>query len=180
MDFAVKTVGPRALVSPVFPAAIRMADPPKHYPRDWKDGGGAFGRNYGSYLAGRSARETGRFATAAILHEDFRYRPSASKNVVGRVAHAIGYTFVDRSDAGHARLAMANFVAAGAGGFVGELYLPPGFNNLQHAGPRAAIEFGSLAGQNIGQEFAPELFRLSRKLHLPGLKMPIPEWWVKR
>ncbi len=38
MAFAVATVGPRALVGPAFPAAIRMANPPSHYPNDWRQG----------------------------------------------------------------------------------------------------------------------------------------------
>jgi len=31
--------------------AIIMADSPKQYPHDWRDGGAAFGRNFGDCLA---------------------------------------------------------------------------------------------------------------------------------
>ena len=178
LDYVVVTSGPRAFMSPVFPAAIRMINPKPNYPREWRLGAGAFARNYANGLAARSATETGRFLTAALLKEDFRYRPSSSKNPLGRVAHAIGFTFIDKSDTGHNRLAISNFVAAGAGGFVGNLYLPRGFNDLSHAQTRMAIEFGSLAGQNILREFAPDLLKLARKLHLPFPRVPLPEWWV--
>src|SRR5579863_7801958 len=72
MDYAVIGAGPRALAGPAFTAAFRMLDAPETYPRAWKDGPGAFGRNYGDALARHGARRTSRFAAAAILHEDFR------------------------------------------------------------------------------------------------------------
>jgi hypothetical protein len=179
LDYSIVTFGPKALVSPAFSAGIRMINPPNAYPRDWKDGGGAFGRNYGAALANRTAKETARYATGALLHEDFRYRPSASKNVWARGLHALAFTVVDKSDSGHDRLAVANILGAGANGFVGELYYPKGFNDLSHAGTRSAIAFGDFAAQNLLREFAPELGRLARKIRAPYIDIPIPEWWVK-
>jgi hypothetical protein len=41
-----KTFGPPAVVLPALGAAYQMINPPSNYPRDWKDGAGAFGRNY--------------------------------------------------------------------------------------------------------------------------------------
>jgi hypothetical protein len=178
MDYVVVAAGPLALFAPAVSAAVRMADPPGVYPRDWKDGAGAYGRNYGASLATRSAWETGRYVTGALLHEDFRYRPSASRNAAARFFHAVAFTVVDKSDAGRNRLAVANFIGAGAGGFVGELYLPRGYNNLSHAETRVGIEFGGMAAQNVLREFSPDLERLSRKLRLPFPRLPIPEWWV--
>jgi hypothetical protein len=180
MVFAVKSFGPRALVNPAFTAGIRMANPPNRYPREWRQGAEAFGRNYGNTLATHTAASTGRFLAAAALHEDLRYHPSSSSNVMVRTAHAIGYTFVDRSDSGRRQLAFANFAGAASGGFVGRLYLPPGFDDVSHAEARAATLFLSFAGQNVIREFSPELLRVARKLHVPRLELPIPEWWVKR
>jgi hypothetical protein len=141
-------------------------------------GADAFGRNYENALASRSAMKTGRFLSSAVLHEDFRYRPSTSRNPIVRSFHALGYTFLDKSDSGHTRIAFANFVGAGAGGFVGDLYLPSGFNNLTHAETRIATAFGGFAVQNLLREFAPELIKLTHKLHLPFPRIPVPEWWV--
>jgi len=168
MDYSILSYGPRSLIAPLFVAGIRMANPPDAYPHDWRDGMGAFGRDYGNTLAIRSALDTGRFLTGAVLHEDFRYRPSSSRNPLARTFHALAFTVIDRSDSGAPRLAVANFVGAGAGGFVGNLYLPAGFNNLSHAQTRMAIAFGSLAGQNLLREFEPDLERLAHKLHLPA------------
>jgi hypothetical protein len=53
--------------------------------------------------------------------------------------------------------ALSNFVGAAAGGFVGNAYLPSGFNNLTHAGQRAKLRFGFAAGGNLFREFAPQM-----------------------
>ena len=180
MAFSVATYGPRALFDPVLGAAIRLAKPRDTYPSEWQHGIGAFGRNYGDGLARKSALETARFATSALLREDFRYRPSKAKNPMVRTAYAIGFTFVDRSDSGKSQLAVSNFAGAAASGFVGSLYMPRGFDDVSHAGTRTAFAFGEFALQNLLREFAPEIGKVAKKLHVPMTPVPIPEWWVKR
>jgi hypothetical protein len=179
-DYLTVVLGPRALFIPTFSATRHMLDPPSDYPRQWRDGPGAFGRNYGNALASRSSRETGRYLTGALLHEDFRYRPSTSTNLCARAWHAVAFTFVDKSDSGRNQLAYSNFVGAGAGGFAGTLYLPAGYNNLSHAETRTATAFAGFAVQNLWLEFAPEALRLKQKLHIPLSAAPVPKWWTKR
>jgi hypothetical protein len=180
MDYATVTIGPRALVGPALSAAITMARPPGSYPHDWRDGGEAFGKNYGSILARNASFRTGRFLTSALLHEDFRYRPSTSKNPLARSFHAIAFTFVDRSDSGQSRIAVSNFVAAGAGGFVGQLYLPRPYNDLSRAESETARLFAGMAAQNLLREFAPDIRKVTRKLRVPFPRIPVPEWWTPR
>lgn len=176
-DFAVITVGPRALVTAAAGSGISMIRP-RNYPRAWRQGPGAFGRIYGSHLATGASEDTARFVTAALLKEDFRYRASTSRNPALRVAHAISFTLVDKSDSGQSRLAVANFAAAAAGGFTPNLYLPAGYNTVSRAETRVAVSFAALAGKNIVAEFAPEIARLARKLHISVHDIPIPEWWT--
>jgi hypothetical protein len=176
VSYAIVTVGPRAIFNPLIPAAYLMLVPPDRYPREWRQGARAFGRNYGDQLATVSALQTARFATGAILHEDLRYRPSANNHLMARAGHALAYTFVDKSDSGHARIAFANFLGAAAGGYVGRLYLPSGFNDVSHADSRAAILFGVLGGRNLVQEFTPDVLRFTRKLHFKLINV-IPLWW---
>jgi hypothetical protein len=178
LDYSILTVGPQALLGDAFIGSLKMLEAPGGYPHQWRLGAGAFGRNFGDVLARRGAFETGRFGTAALLHEDFRYQPSTSRNAFARGFHALRYTFVDKSDSGHNQIALANFVGSGAEGFVGELYLPPGYNTLSHAESRTGVGFAALAAQNLLLEFAPELAKLSRKLHIPATSFPVPEWWV--
>jgi hypothetical protein len=171
-----QTFGPPAFAFPALGAALRMSNPPNNYPHDWTDGGGAFGRIYGSTLATQTSKRTGQFLTEAVLHEDPRYLPARpGSNVGGRVFHAISYTFVDRTDSGARTIAFSNFAGAASGGFVGMAYLPDGFNDPTHAGQRALSEFMMIGIANLAGEFAPQLAPIVRKIHIPKI---VPAWWV--
>ena len=154
---------PSALTAPAFRAGLRMANPPgkgaNQYPPEWRRGAEAFGRNYGDAFAERVSFQTARFVTGAITREDPRYIPSSSHNILARSVHALSFSFVDRSDSGHPMPALSNFVGAAAGGFVGNSYLPAGFNDVTHAGQRATLRFGFFAAGNLFREFAPQMPR---------------------
>jgi hypothetical protein len=156
-------LNPSVFTAPAFRAGIRMANPPgkdlTRYPPEWRQGAEAFGRNYGDAFAERVSFQTARFVTGAIIREDPRYVPSSSHSVLARSFHALSFTLVDRSDTGHPMPALSNFVGAAAGGFVGNTYLPAGFNDVTHAGQRATIRFGFAAGGNLFREFAPQMSR---------------------
>jgi hypothetical protein len=163
-------LNPGALTAPAFRAGLRMANPPgkgaTQYPPEWRQGAEAFGRNYGDAFAERVSFQTVRFVTGAITREDPRYLPSRSHNTLGRSLHALSFSFVDRSDSGHSMPALSNFVGAAAGGFVGNTYLPAGFNDATHAGQRAVIRFGTFAAGNLFREFAPQMPRPMRTLFM--------------
>jgi hypothetical protein len=154
---------PSVVTAPAFRAGLRMANPPgkgvTQYPPEWRQGVGAFGRNYGDALAERASFQTARSVAGAITREDPRYSPSGRKNILARSVYALSFTFLDRSDSGRPMPALSNFVAAAAGGFVGNAYLPAGFNDVTHAGQRATLQFGFLAAGNLFREFAPQMPR---------------------
>ena len=154
-------LNPSVFTAPAFRASIRMANPPgkgaTEYPLEWRQGSEAFGRNYGDAFTQRVTLQTARFATGVMTHEDPRYIPSSSRNPLARSFHALTFTFVDRSDSGHAMPAISNFVGATAAGFVGNAYLPSGFNNTTHAGQRAMLQFGFTAAGNLFREFALQM-----------------------
>jgi hypothetical protein len=169
--------GPRSFLTNAFSTGIRMANPPSQYPHVWRAGAEAFGRDYGDSFARTGAESVGRFSAAVLLHEDPRYRRSESTFFPIRLGHAFVFTFVDRTDGGHSTVAISNFTGAAASGFIGNAYLPPGFDNLTHAGQRSAIAFGGMAAQNALQEFSPELSQFLKKIHLPHIPLP-PVWWT--
>jgi hypothetical protein len=170
-----QTFGPPALILPAFGAGLAMLNPPTHYPRDWKDSAQAYGHNYGNIVATVTARETASVLASIALHEDPRYRPSGSSNVLFRVFHALSYTVVDRTDSGKRTIAVSNFAGAAAGGLVGMAYLPNGFNDSTHAEQRIAMQFATVAIHNIAAEFQPQWGPIVRKLRIPKL---LPEWWT--
>jgi hypothetical protein len=175
--YAHQTFGPPAFIFPAFTAGMGMANPRNHYPREWKDGAGAFGRLYGDSIAMATSQRTARFLTGVALHEDPRYVRSNSKNPLVRTMHALAFTLVDKTDSGRSTIAFSNFAGAAAGGFVGRAYLPQGYNDLTHAEQRMAIQFASIAIQNIAAEFQPQWGPLVRKLRIQKI---LPEWWVPR
>jgi hypothetical protein len=131
--YVYQNYGPQNFILPAFSAAFTMANPPSGYPREWEDGGGAFGRWYGAQFVSSTSNRTARLLAQIAFHEDPRYVPSGSKNVVMRISHALAFTFIDKTDSGHNTFAFSNFAGAAAGGFVGMGFYPDGHNDMVHA-----------------------------------------------
>jgi hypothetical protein len=167
--------GPPAVILPTIGSGLGMINPKRAYPKEWKDGAGAFGRLYGDSLARNTSKSTAEFLTDAILHEDPRYLRSKSTGALGRTFHALAFTLFDKTDSGKTTLAISHFAGAAADGFVGMAYRPAGFNDLTHAGQRMTVSVGATAIGNIFNEFEPEWGPLYEKLHIPKI---LPTWWV--
>jgi len=165
--FAVESFRPGIYPVAAFYDGLTMASPPKAYPPEWRQGFPAFARNYGDFMVSWASLQGGKFVAASILHEDPRYFTSTNKNFFARVANAVRYTVIDRSDSGHPRLAVANVAGALAGGFVGNAYLPDPYANASRGFRRSAIGLTGFVTSNLADEFHPEIHRLARKFHLP-------------
>lgn len=166
--FAHRSLGIGTFIGPLFKAVPEFAKPPAGYPTQWRKGPAAFGRLYGDALALETVQQTSRFLTGLALHEDLRYSPAESRNPLRRTLHAITFAAFDRSDSGRTTLAASNFLGSAAGGFVGNAYLPRGYNDTPHALTRMGFRFGFIVVENLVNEFRPELRHLRRTLHLPG------------
>jgi len=166
--FAHRLLSAGEFIGPLFMAVPEIVKPPAGYPTQWRKGPAAFGRLYGDALALETVQQTSRFLTGLALHEDLRYYPAASGNPLRRTLHAVAFAAFDRSDSGRTTLAASNFLSAAAGGFVGNAYLPGGYNDTSHALTRMGLAFGFIVVQNVVDEFRPELRRLQKTLHLPG------------
>jgi hypothetical protein len=173
--YAHKTFGPPAVILPAFGAGLGMLNPPSKYPREWKDGAAAFGRNYGYRVADHTSRNTAQFLTGTLLHEDPRYLRSTSINPFARTVHALAFTIFDKTDHGRTTFAASNFASAAAGGFVGMGILPNGYNDVTHAEQHMASEFLQIGIGNVLTEFEPQWGPWARKLRIPKL---LPGWWV--
>jgi hypothetical protein len=173
--YAHKALGPPAVILPAFGAGLGMLNPPSKYPKEWKDGAGAFGRNYGYRVADHTSRSTAQFLTGAVLHEDPRYLRSTSANPFVRTVHALAFTIFDKKDSGRTTFAASNFSSVAAGGFVGMGILPDGYNDVTHAEQRMASEFLQIGIGNVLTEFEPQWGPWAKKLRIPKL---LPGWWV--
>ena len=171
-----KTFGPPAVILPAFGAGLGMINPPSKYPKEWKDGAAAFGRNYGYRVADHTSRNTAQFLTGTLLHEDPRYLRSTSSNPVVRTVHALAFTIFDKTDSGRTTFAASNFASAAAGGFVGMGILPDGYNDVTHAEQHMASEFLQIGIGNVLTEFEPQWGPWAKKLRIPKI---LPGWWVR-
>jgi hypothetical protein len=165
--FAVESFRPGIYPVAAFYDGLTMANPPKAYPPEWRQGFPAFARNYGDFMASWASVQGGKFVAASILHEDPRYFISTNKNFFARLANAVRYAVIDRSDSGRPRVAVANVAGALAGGFVGNAYLPDPYANESHGFTRSAIGLTGFVTSNLADEFHPEIHRIARKFHLP-------------
>jgi hypothetical protein len=165
--FAVESFRPGIYPVAAFYDGLTMASPPKAYPPEWRQGFPAFARNYGDFMVSWASLQGGKFVAASILHEDPRYFISTNKNFFARLANAVRYAVIDRSDSGHPRLAVANLSGALAGGFVGNAYLPDPYANASRGFRRSAIGLTGFVTSNLADEFHPEIHKLARKFHLP-------------
>jgi hypothetical protein len=165
--FAVESFRPGIYPVAAFYDGLTMANPPKAYPPEWRQGFPGFARNYGDFMGSWAAVQGGKFVAASMLHEDPRYFISTNRNFFARVANTVRYVVIDRSDSGHSRLALANVAGALAGGFVGNAYLPDPYANASHGFSRSALALTGFVTSNLADEFQPEIHKLAKKLHLP-------------
>jgi hypothetical protein len=168
--FAVESFRPGIYPVAAFYDGLTMANPPKAYPPEWRQGFPGFARNYGDFMASWASVQGGKFVAASILHEDPRYFTSTNRNFFARTLNAVRYAVIDRSDSGHPRPAVANLAGAFAGGFVGNAYLPDPYANASHGFSRSALALTGFVTSNLADEFRPEIHGLVRKLHLPLYK----------
>ncbi len=169
--------GPQNFILPIFSSAFTMGFPPKGYPREWLDGGGAFGRWYGAEFVSSTSNRTARLLAQIAFHEDPRYVPSGSKNAILRISHALMFTLIDKTDSGRNTFAFSNFAGAAAGGFVGMGFYPEGHNDEAHAEQRALRGLETIALRNILTEFRREWEPTLKRIHIPQV---LPAWWTRR
>ena len=165
--FAVESFRPGIYPVAAFYTGLTMANPPKAYPPEWRQGFPAFARNYGDFMASWASVQGGKFVAASILHEDPRYFTSTNRTLFGRVFNTVRFVVVDRSDSGRPRLALSNMAGALAGGFVGNAYLPDPYANASRGFRRSAIALTGFVTSNLADEFHPEIHKLAKKIHLP-------------
>lgn len=165
--FALESFRPGIYPVAAFYDGLTMANPPKAYPPEWRQGFPGFARNFGDFMVSWASVQGGKFVVASIVHEDPRYFPSTSKNFFARTFNAVRFSVIDRSDQGHPRLAVANLAGAFAGGFVGNAYLPDPYANTSHGFSRSALALTGFITSNLADEFRPEIHSVAKKLHLP-------------
>jgi hypothetical protein len=128
-------------------------------PPEWGQGWRAYGKRAASAAGASGVRNVFAFALDSSLHEDPRYSRASHGPIMRRLRHAIGYTFVTRTDSGGRRFATWRFGSAAGAAFVSNFWYPDRLNNFPEGVKDTATTIGGDVLLNIAKEFWPDLRR---------------------
>jgi hypothetical protein len=130
-------------------------------PREWGQGGAAYGKRVASAAGATAIRNVFAFALDSTLHEDPRYRRSGHGNFFVRIGHAARETFVTRTDGGRTRFATWRFGSAVGAACLSNVWYPDRLNTFSSGMEQGAATIGLDLLGNIASEFWPDLKRIA-------------------
>lgn len=126
-------------------------------PREWGQGGAAYGKRVASAAGATAIRNVFAFALDSTLHEDPRYRRSGHGNFFVRIGHAARETFVTRTDGGHTRFATWRFGSALGAAYLSNVWYPDRLNTFSSGMEQGAATIGLDLLGNVASEFWPDV-----------------------
>jgi hypothetical protein len=119
-----------------------------------------FASRLGAGLAQHAIRGTLLHGTAALLHEDNRYRRAGEHGFWRRTKHVLTSSLLARHDNGRRRLSVSRLTSAGGAAFLARAWAPRAVAGASTFGVTIAADVGA----NMFREFWPDLKRaLGRK-----------------
>ena len=150
-NYLFDTVGPYPIVGAALAAGINQAD---NTPPEWKQGGEAYGKRFGSNFAIAAVSTTTRYALAETFREDTLYYRCECKGVFPRLSHAVLSTFTARrGDDGHRVFSLPALVAPYAGTMTAVYGWYPGRYGAQDGFRMGNYSLLGYVGGNIALEF---------------------------
>lgn len=146
------------------PAVFSGIDQAEHSPREWGQGGFAYGERLATVHGQFQINNACVFAVGAMLHEDPRYLPSGLRKTWPRMRYAVVHTLVARTDSGGQQPAFATFAGAFGFGFFPNLWLPTSENSPGQGLTRSLTFIGVNVGMNMGLEFRQDDLRFLKKV----------------
>jgi hypothetical protein len=135
-------------------------------PREWGQGGGAYGRRFASALGGSAIHGALAFGLDSALHQDPRYFRSHDSGFLRRTAHAFRGTILTRTDRGGETLSTWRLGSAYGAAFLSNQWYPDRVNTVRLGVMEGSLHLAFDFVSNVGVEFWPDLKRkiLRRKL----------------
>jgi hypothetical protein len=135
-------------------------------PKEWGQGGAAYGERYASTAAWAGIHGALAFGLDTSLHQDPRYYRSDVTGFWRRTGHAVRGTILTRTDAGGETLATWRLGSDYGAAFLSNLWYPARLNTPGLGFEQGSISLGFDVLGNIGAEFWPDIKRkvLRRKL----------------
>ena len=150
------------------PAVFSGIDQAENSPREWGQGGVAYGERLATVHGQFQINNACVFAVGALLHEDPRYVPSGLRKTWPRMQYALVHTLVARTDSEGQHPAFATFAGAFGFGFFPNLWLPPSENSPGQGLTRSLTFIGVNVGMNMGLEFHQDDLRFLRRISHRG------------
>jgi hypothetical protein len=126
-------------------------------PREWGQGGAAYGKRVASAAGATAIRNVFAFALDSTLREDPRYRRSGRGNLFARMGHAARETFVTRTDGGRTRFATWRFGSAVGAACLSNVWYPDRLNTFSSGMEQGAATIGLDLLGNVASEFWPDV-----------------------
>jgi hypothetical protein len=126
-------------------------------PREWGQGGAAYGKRLASAAGATAIRNVFAFALDSTLREDPRYRRSGRGNLFARMGHAACETFVTRTDGGRTRFATWRFGSAVGAACLSNVWYPDRLNTFSSGMEQGAATIGLDLLGNVASEFWPDV-----------------------
>jgi len=128
-------------------------------PREWGQGGGAYGKRLASALGGSAINGALAFGLDSALHQDPRYFRSHDTGFLRRTAHAFRGTILTRTDRGGEALSTWRLGSDYGAAFLSNQWYPDRVNTVSLGALQGTLHFGFDFLSNLGAEFWPDVRR---------------------
>lgn len=132
-------------------------------PREWGQGGAAYGKRVGSTAAWSGINSTLAFGLDTTLHQDPRYYRSLKSGFWRRAGHAFRGTILTRTDSGGETLSTWRIGSAYGSAFLSNMWYPDRLNTVRLGMIQGTVALGFNLASNLGAEFWPDVKRKIRR-----------------
>jgi hypothetical protein len=128
-------------------------------PEEWKQGGAAYGKRFGTMVAWSGIHGALAFGLDSTLHQDPRYFRSGEKGFWRRSGHAFRGTILTRTDRGGETLSTWRFGADYGSAFLSNMWYPSCLNTVRLGFIQGSVTQGFDLAGNLASEFWPDIKR---------------------
>jgi hypothetical protein len=126
-------------------------------PKEWGQGGSAYGKRFGSVVAASGIYNALAFGLDSTLHQDPRYYGSTGKGFFHRAGHAFRGTILTRTDSGGETLSIWRIGAAYGSAYLAKTWYPPRSHRLRLGVLEGSYRIGADFLANLASEFWPDI-----------------------
>jgi hypothetical protein len=128
-------------------------------PREWGQGGGAYGKRLASAFGGSAIHGALAFGLDSALHQDPRYFRSLDTGILRRTAHAFRGTILTHTDSGGETLSTWRLGSDYGAAVLSNQWYPERLNTARLGALQGTLHLGFDFFSNLAAEFWPDVRR---------------------